>query len=605
LLDVVFSVGRARYSGDDADMLTRRGKTALSTFTACVLLLAGVPPASAAPPTAKGPPKPAPVKPKTLAERLPPEARTHFDAALLLFDDKKYDGALVEFQASYDLSKEPRVLRNIAVCDKFLGRYAVAIALLQQELADAKDLEAEARTKLQEEIETLMPLTVVVSVTVKEPDAEVFVDDRPLGKGSIAEARVDVGERTFRAKKEGFPDATQKLSIVSGSKPTVTLELKKAPVESGVAAATLSVVEKNGKSVDVVLDGAVVGKTPWKGIVVPGTHTIGLHGPDETGSAKQAITAEAGKTIDLSLENVALPIALAVDTTPSDAMITIDGKPSGKAPFRGALAKGKHLVVASADGYVEASREVALLSPEQPQAIAIDLDRWRRYSFAFELGFLPVGAFGVQKHVLPSGGSNQGGSTASGHVGVRVGYLLAPNFGVEILGAVFTGGEPIKRPLRLSSATGTTYENLDHNERVNISGLLLGVSAALHVFESTPLTLRLSAGIALGSSTVGEEYVDGGQEFTAGSASSGKLYLGDSAHGWVRPFLAPELRFGVRFARGFMMDVGVRVLILYIPAIDVDAGAMPGYTITPETTRVSDGFLGVQVLPTLGFHFDP
>ncbi len=574
----------------------------LHLFVACTLLLAELPIAVAAPKApAKGAPSSAPAKPKTLAERLPPDARTHFDAAVLLFEDKKFDGALVEFQAAYELSKEPRVLRNVAVCNKFLGRYTVAIALLQQELAEAKDLEPEVRTKIEDEIATLTPLTVVVSVTVNEADAEVFVDDRLLGKGSLAEARVDVGERLFRASKPGFPDATQKLSIVSGNKPKVTLELKKAPVAVGPA--MLRVVEKTGKTVEVILDGAVVGKTPWQGAVVPGTHTLGLRGPDDTGAEKRAVTAEGGKTVEVTLESVPLPVFLIISATPSGASITIDGKPAGTAPYRAGLAKGNHTVVVSADGFREASREVSLASPDQPQSLQIDLERWRRWNLDFVNAFWP-GGLNLQKYANEK--ETASSFAFSGLLGLRVGYLLTSNFGVEVLGGGFLSREAVRRDLRLAPVgkPSEIYDNPVHGERLVNAALLVGLGASVHFGESTPLTLRLSGGVAVGNTNVSDD--SPGQTFTAAAgASEQKFRMDDSSRSWTAPFLAPEIRVGLRFGRAFTLDLGVLAMVLVLPPIELDAGSVAGHVITEDTRFVTKSkVVATRIMPTLTYHFD-
>src|SRR5690348_1982677 len=71
---------------------------------------------------------------KSIRDSLPLEARGHWDAALALAQRKNWDGARTSFKAAYDISKNPRVLFNIGVAEKELGRYAAALDYFKQEL---------------------------------------------------------------------------------------------------------------------------------------------------------------------------------------------------------------------------------------------------------------------------------------------------------------------------------------------------------------------------------------------------------------------------------------------------------------------------------------
>src|SRR4051794_9909326 len=64
---------------------------------------------------------------KTTREQLPLEARGHWDAAVALVSKKNWDGARTSFKAAYDVSKNPRVLFNVAVAEKELRHYSAAL----------------------------------------------------------------------------------------------------------------------------------------------------------------------------------------------------------------------------------------------------------------------------------------------------------------------------------------------------------------------------------------------------------------------------------------------------------------------------------------------
>ena len=75
-------------------------------------------------------------KKKPLREQLPPEAQKHWDTALALYQRNQWDGARTSFNAAYEASKNPRVLFNVAVCDKNLNKFARAIEIFKRELVE-------------------------------------------------------------------------------------------------------------------------------------------------------------------------------------------------------------------------------------------------------------------------------------------------------------------------------------------------------------------------------------------------------------------------------------------------------------------------------------
>lgn len=80
-------------------------------------------------------------------------ARTHFDAGRLHYDEGAYDRALIEFQRSYELSRRPILLLNLATVKERLGMHAEAAADLRAYLeAEPED---DARDRLERRITNL------------------------------------------------------------------------------------------------------------------------------------------------------------------------------------------------------------------------------------------------------------------------------------------------------------------------------------------------------------------------------------------------------------------------------------------------------------------
>lgn len=86
----------------------------------------------------------------------------------------------------------------------------------------------------------------------------------------------------------------------------------------------------------VYLDGRRMGRTPWRGIVLPGKHRLEL---DREGYAhlQQEILTERGQTytLKLSMEAAAQGALLTLDSVPPGAEVMLDGKAMGVTPLRG------------------------------------------------------------------------------------------------------------------------------------------------------------------------------------------------------------------------------------------------------------------------------
>src|SRR4051812_49359435 len=75
---------------------------------------------------------------KPIREQIPLEARGHWDAGIALAQRSKWKEARSSFQEAYNISKNPRILFNMAVAEKNQDHYAAAYELFKQELAEGK-----------------------------------------------------------------------------------------------------------------------------------------------------------------------------------------------------------------------------------------------------------------------------------------------------------------------------------------------------------------------------------------------------------------------------------------------------------------------------------
>jgi hypothetical protein len=307
--------------------------------------------------------KPVAKPPKTVAERLPESARAHFDKGFVLYEAGDYDGALAAFRAAYDESREPRVLRNMAVCEKNLRRYSRALSLLERQLAEATDLEPKLREKIQSELEILRGLTA--PLVIEGPaGAEIFVDGASIGTLPLREGtRLDVGDRQIVARAKGLRDDARTVTVV-GERPV--------RIELAMVAATARLRVRAGavEGATVRIDGVVVGRTPWEGDVAPGSHRISVAAPGRREAREERIVEPGASTIDLEL--APLEGRLIVEADDPSAVVSIDGRIVGTGRFDGALPLGRHAVLVRAGDRVLFDQSVEIAEGQRNVRVRSD-----------------------------------------------------------------------------------------------------------------------------------------------------------------------------------------------------------------------------------------
>ena len=95
-------------------------------------------------------------------------ARRHFESGVAYLEESDYENALRAFEKSYELSRRPEILLNIAVVHERLGTLSDAIAALRQYLAEAPEGEhVETVRRRIENLEKRLP-----TQSAAEPAAE-------------------------------------------------------------------------------------------------------------------------------------------------------------------------------------------------------------------------------------------------------------------------------------------------------------------------------------------------------------------------------------------------------------------------------------------------
>ncbi len=212
--------------------------------------------------------------PAPLTQSLTGEAKAAYDSGRLLFEDGDNPGALAKFSHSYDVSHDPRLLWNMATCEKELRHYARAATLIGRYLKEGGNrITAEQRQSALETQSALRAFYVNVKLKGAPEGATVLVDGIKAGQVPLSEPLlVDLGTRIVRVEQPGFEPSETKLEVAGGGELEVTVALKR-PLAVGVAPARLSVVASGTKDI-IAIDGKVVGSQHWEGPMTIGEHTV-------------------------------------------------------------------------------------------------------------------------------------------------------------------------------------------------------------------------------------------------------------------------------------------------------------------------------------------
>ena len=196
---------------------------------------------------------------KPLRDQLPEEAKKHWDTAVESYQRKQWDVARTSFNAAFEASKYPRVLFNVAVCEKNLARYGRAIEVFKRELVEGKGvLSAEEEAEIRTQITGLERFDTQITIDVSEPGAEVDIDEAKVVVSPLATSiSAPVGERHIRVSKVGFADARETIELKAETASRVSLKL--TPIQK-TALVNIEVV--GPKTAIVKVDGREVGTAP-------------------------------------------------------------------------------------------------------------------------------------------------------------------------------------------------------------------------------------------------------------------------------------------------------------------------------------------------------
>ncbi len=234
-----------------------------------------------------------------LAQSLTGAAKDAYASAQILSNNGDYAGALAKYGQAYELSKDPRLLFNMAVCARTLHAYARMQALLSQYKREAgASISPKDKDDVDAALAAIRNLVGSVRLTVSEPDAQIAIDGAPIGQSPLSAPTVlDLGNHSVTVNKPGFESASRTLAIAGGSESAVDITL----VAHRQVAQLM--VTSDGDAT-ILIDGQVAAKGRFDAPLAPGAHQVRV-----TESGKLPYEAELDlhdgetRTMQVSLEN--------------------------------------------------------------------------------------------------------------------------------------------------------------------------------------------------------------------------------------------------------------------------------------------------------------
>ena len=307
----------------------------------------------------------------TLRESLGDDAGAKFDDGSRLYKISQFAEAREAFLAAYAKSGDPRVLYNVAVCDKSLGRYARAIAILRKSLAGTdRALPAAYTQKVSETIATLSRYVAFVTVQSTVEGTTITVDGEPLRENPTP---LETGNHTIGYGKDGYESGSTPITVKAGESQTISVTPQRSQTPG---AAHISCVGVGARPCEIRIGGESLGAAPVTFTRDEGSYVVKAF-VDGRAWAEQRVELHNGSTVEIGLVGrVVQNGRIRVTTDRYDDVVAVDGKSTGRSGIEVELPPGEHrLVISRADG---ASKSIdVLLGENETRDLRVTLDEKR------------------------------------------------------------------------------------------------------------------------------------------------------------------------------------------------------------------------------------
>ncbi len=217
------------------------------------------------------------------------EARVHFERAIALAQETRWQDAIREFEAARDLRATAAVYFNLALAYRAVGRVGEAIRTFREYLRVAgNDADRARAEQVAATIRELAAQLGRLRVDLEPPSAALTVDGAPVPSDTVWR-EVDPGHHVLVATADGHRGATRTVDVTPGGSLEIDMHLvleanaARLQVESNVSAATIR------------MDGHVLSIGSADEYVPSGVHRIDVTAPHRV-SFQRVVTVMPGTT---------------------------------------------------------------------------------------------------------------------------------------------------------------------------------------------------------------------------------------------------------------------------------------------------------------------
>jgi outer membrane receptor protein involved in Fe transport len=293
------------------------------------------------------------LSPRALADNNADEAELQFQLAAERYQAGDFRGALEHFLASNRLSPNRNVAFNIARSYAALRRFPEAYRYYLEAL-DGETNES-TRRAVESAMQRIANEVSVVRIETDPPGATIFIDRRDLGARGNSPRVLAFAPGTIRilVDHDGYESAeSEPMHIEAGRSTTVRLSLRRIVGTLRIVGPAGSVAHLDDEN------SAVQCSLPCSLDAAPGPHTVFVTQPGfQTFSRTVTVTARQTVSVEASLQ--ALTGSVIINASERDALVEVDGRPSGFTP---AVVRdvpvGRRRVRISLAGYSPVEREI-------------------------------------------------------------------------------------------------------------------------------------------------------------------------------------------------------------------------------------------------------
>lgn len=177
-----------------------------------------------------------------------PEVQKHFDLGNDLYNEARYEDALVEYEKAYSLSKYWKILYNRGQVLVMLRREPEAIDDFERYLAEGgNEIPEERRKEVERDLGKLRMRLAWVILKSAPSGLDVLVDGRAVIKTPLAKPLpIGAGKHTIALRRDGKIVFSKELQIPAGESTEVTVEIAPEPKKVEPPVAPPKVEEDDG-----------------------------------------------------------------------------------------------------------------------------------------------------------------------------------------------------------------------------------------------------------------------------------------------------------------------------------------------------------------------